>query len=229
MRLNRAGKPQTEQPFHREIAQHESGWWLPAQVGGSFAKWWDSAQEHVEAACKYTRGNTGVIQAGGHVGIWASLLAKRFAIVDTFEPDDVNWECLKKNTALLVQVTAHKEALGEGEAWGRWYRSLSNTGKHRLDPRGKGAKDGEVEITSIDWQDPVACDLICLDIEGYEEAALRGAERTVEKFRPVILTEDLPHAPWYGLKVDGVRRWMAAHGYRQAERIDDDVIWVSER
>lgn len=226
MRINAAGKPQEEQPFHREIVQHESGWWLPAQTGGSFAKWLASAEAHIEAACKYTRGNTCAVQAGGHVGIWASLLAKRFALVETFEPDDVNWECLKKNTKLLIGVTAHKEALGEREGGGRWYRSLSNTGKHRLDPLAKGVKRGEVEITSIDWQAPVACDLICLDIEGYELAALRGAENTVACFRPVILTEDLPHAPWYGLPLDGVQTWMRRHGYREAQRIDDDVIWV---
>jgi FkbM family methyltransferase len=227
VRLNRAGKPQDEQPFHREIEQHESGWWLPAQVGGSFAKWRDSAAEHVNAACRHVRKFDLAVQAGCHVGIWASLLADKFLEVRTFEPDEVNRRCAEKNLRELPNVWLHDCGLGDRQWTAPWYRSLSNTGKHKLAMRGK--VDGMVPVITLDSLELRACDLLALDIEGYEEAALRGAEATIEAHRPVILTEDLPHAPWYGLKVDGVRRWMAEHGYRQAERIDDDVIWVSER
>lgn len=33
------------------------------------------------------------------------------------------------------------------------------------------------------------CDLIHLDIEGYEEKALEGAIETIKKFKPTIVTE----------------------------------------
>lgn len=224
MRLNRAGKPQDEQPFHREIKQHESGWWLPAQAGGSFSKWQSSAKEHIDAACRYVREFDVAVQAGTHVALWAALLADKFLEVHTFEPDEVNRRCASENLRGFENVHLYYRGLGDREWTAPWYRSLSNTGKHKLATKGKVS--GMVPVVTIDSLDLGACDLICLDIEGYELAALRGAEATVANHRPVILTEDLPHARWYGLPLDGVAKWMEAHGYREAERIDEDVIWV---
>lgn len=224
------GKLRTEMPIHREIAQHESGWWVPAQTGGSFAKWMASSEAHIEAACRHVRQFELAVQAGAHIGAWAALLAAKFGQVHCFEPDPNNKRCAERNLAALTNVKLHTVGLGDKAAELRWSRSLSNSGKMKIDVLGRGKGRTPVEefvpVITLDGLALPACDFLALDIEGYELAALRGAQGTVKRFRPVILVEDLPHAAWHGLPLDGVRNWMAGNGYREAERIDDDVIWV---
>jgi FkbM family methyltransferase len=223
-------KPQTEQPFHREITQHESGWWLPAQVGGSFGKWQRDAIEHIDAALKCTKGREMAVQAGCHIGLWATYLADHFDKVRTFEADPVNLQCAAANTNNIRagNVVLRDAALSDRVGTLPWYRSLSNTGKHRPNVLGRGKTDSTVDAVTVDSLDLPACDLICLDIEGYELAALKGSTATIDKYRPVVLVEDLPHAPWHGLPLGGVATWLKARGYRMAQRVDNDQIWVPE-
>jgi FkbM family methyltransferase len=219
------GKLRTEQPIHTEIAQHESGWWLPAQVGGSFEKWKRQAEEHIDAALEYVKCRDVVVQAGAHVGIWPLQLSALFKRVYTFEADEVNFRCAALNidddSVILI-----KAALGAKCGTLPWYRSLSNTGKHRPNELGRGKHAGTVDVVTIDSLDLPALDFLALDIEGYEQAALKGGTATIEKYRPVVLIEDMPHAPWHGFALGGAQRWLEARDYRLATRVDDDQIWV---
>jgi FkbM family methyltransferase len=219
-------KSQTEQPFHREIAQHENGWWLPAQVGGSLSKWQSEACGHIDAAMAFVRRDHVAVQAGCHVGLWANELADKFDAVWTFEADPVNYGCAVRNVAEWGNVTLTKAALGAECGTLPWYRSLSNTGKHKF--ANKGKVDSTVDVVTIDSLSLPALDFLALDIEGAELLALKGGAATIEKFRPVVLVEDLPHAPWHGLPLGGVAVWLKARGYRMAQRVDSDQIWVPE-
>jgi FkbM family methyltransferase len=220
------GKLRTEQPIHTEIAQHESGWWLPAQVGGSFEKWRRQAQEHIDAAVQYTNRCKVAVQAGCHVGLWPHYLTKYFDRIYTFEADLVNWECSSRNLGEDGDITLTKAALGAQCGTLPWSRSLSNTGKHKIDVKGRGRAAGTVDVVTIDSLDLPALDFLALDIEGYEQAALKGGTATIEKYRPVVLIEDMPHAPWHGFPLGGAQRWLEARDYRMATRVDEDQIWV---
>jgi hypothetical protein len=58
-----------------------------------------------------------------------------------------------------------------------------------------------------------SCDLIHLDVEGYEAAALQGAIETIKKFKPVVIIErdsganvvtDLGYTKYKKLMMDSV-------------------------
>ena len=224
-------KLRTEQPFHYEIAQHPSGWWLPAQVGGSFAKWRSGAQEHIDAVMHYAKGRDLAVQAGTHVGIYAKYLAGHFSHVHTFEPDETNFRCAALNLADCPNVTLLYQAIGATSGSTPMYKSLSNSGKAKpASPiesmNRKGVIRPPVEVVTLDALELVACDLLCLDVEGFELPALQGAERTIREFRPAILVEELGHGAFHGLTPGGVAHWLLDHGYREVEQIDDDHIWV---
>ena len=83
-------------------------------------------------------------------------------------------------------------------------------------------------VIPIDSLPLSSCDLIQLDIEGYELEALKGAKETIEKFNPVIVVElkELPHAP---RKHKQCARYLNSLGYKEVGKVHRDVIFKRVR
>lgn len=169
------------------------------------------------------------IQAGGACGIWPRALAEKFDLVYTFEPDPVNYWCLSANVADLPQKVAPRYgALGEQMGFARLELHKSeqhNVGAYYTVP----CKDGVVPMYTIDYLAATNVDLLCLDIEGREVEALRGAHNTIETWRPFIMIEEkrlpqmadgtIPHA------VGAATEWLEKiHRYKVVNRVHRDVI-----
>jgi hypothetical protein len=58
------------------------------------------------------------------------------------------------------------------------------------------------------------CDLICLDVEGYELRVLEGAQDTLARCRPVLCLEVNKNLRHMGLTEADVLRFLDARGYR---------------
>jgi FkbM family methyltransferase len=152
------------------------------------------------------------IQAGGHVGMFPRQLAKHFAFVFTFEPIPDMHACLKRNVESYQHIIATNAALGP--EMGRLRMATRRSGRSRATDDG----DITVEQITIDRIHLPRCDLIYLDIEGFELPALVGAKETIKKFRPVIAVEVLKgEAP-------KVQAWATANNYTVAQRIHSDWI-----
>lgn len=175
------------------------------------------------------------IQAGGACGVWPAYLSKFFEIIYTIEPSLENLECLIKNVKFcdcskypdcpheqLGQIEYFNSALGEKEGRGQLKldnSELGNSGAYYL---GVGET---VDIDYIDFHGFENVDFICLDIEGFEEKALRGAAETIERCNPVIMIEEkpLPHlAEGEHLKA---RQFLESIGYQEVLKIHRDVVF----
>lgn len=167
------------------------------------------------AMCK---GYDVVVQAGGNCGVWPAYLAKHFDRVWTFEPDPVNFECLKANVPTNVRY--QMAALGENHGRCDLHRIPRNIGAHSVKENGMA-----FDVLTIDSLGLEKCDYICLDIEGYELKALKGAAATIRKFHPVIQIEDKGLSEPYGTKKGDAERWLASEfGYEVKQRVHRDVI-----
>lgn len=143
----------------------------------------DWLSEH-EAFMEKVRNFDTVVQAGGNCGMYPRFYRNYFRNVYTFEPEDLNFYCLDRN---CVGSGYHKYHAGLGEV----EASLSlkkggatNVGTHKIIET-----PGEVKIMTIDSLNLKSCDLIHLDIEGYEPKAIAGARETIARFKPVVITE----------------------------------------
>lgn len=149
------------------------------------------------------------VQAGGNIGLWPRRMAQSFHRVITFEPDGVSRACLGLNVPDNVEVRA--TALG------------SAAGTCGIKHRGLGSHnviDGDAcAVVPLDAMGLTDVDFIQFDVEGYEGHAFQGAEATVRRCHPLIQVElrDGPLAR-HGSSADGIRGWLATHGYRQVSR-----------
>jgi FkbM family methyltransferase len=137
-----------------------------------------------------------LLDIGANIGWYSIVLAKESKLtVYAFEPHPFNFSMLKENIRInqLEHIHAFPYAIADRE--GRMklhiYKSY-NMGRHSLVDHGKTGRYHEVDTVSIDsFMKKNALDLqpvemIKIDIEGFEMAALRGAENTIRRTRFVF-------------------------------------------
>lgn len=173
--------------------------------------------EDMLPALSGTEGRRVAVQAGGNTGVWAAWLAERFERVYTVEPDPINYHCLERNVP--GNVWHRQAAFGERPGKVGLHADPANIGAHYIDGK------GEIPVVTIDSYALGACDYICLDVEGYELRALRGAVETIRAHRPTIQIEDKGLSRKYGAEKGDAEAWLAAEfGYQVVERVHRDVI-----
>jgi FkbM family methyltransferase len=133
-----------------------------------------------------------MIQAGGNCGLVLSQFVEHFNTIYTFEPDPVNFYCLNQNitSANVIKIQA---CLGDISNPVQVQHLIRPDNPHDIGGvhvHGSGV----TPVIVIDNLNLPGCDLIQLDIEGYELHALRGAINTIKKFKPVICVEIFE--PW---------------------------------
>jgi len=161
-----------------------------------------------------------MLDVGASVGAWTIPLARGLgprARVVAFEPVPANRARLERSIAAngLANVTVVPLALGDAERQvDMWLRSAVTgavSGTAAVVPTGGGHLT--VSMRSLDeWAEDVQLDrvdFVKLDVEGAELLVLEGAERTIARFRPLILAEFEPY-------------WMSTHGQSAA----DGALWA---
>lgn len=191
--------------------------------------WWPDADEEchrvvpgqakdLDRAISYCTNTRCVVQAGGNVGIWPMRLKEGFEEVWTFEPDEENFKCLKRNIK-DKEIHTLNAALGEKIKTASLARDPKNAGAHYI------IEGKEFPVTTIDSLALTTCDLIVLDIEGPEPFALEGAKETIKRHSPVLMVEDKGLSEKFGFPKGWADEFK---GYRVVEKIHRDVILVPE-
>lgn len=178
----------------------------------------------IDNALKYVAKRDVAVQAGGNVGVWAAHLAETFGAVYTFEPCAENYECLTRNVP--ANVIHERAALGDVPGKAGLELVPGNAGAHYLKPG-----DGEIDVVTIDGLCLDACDLLVLDVEGYEPHALHGAAATIGKFRPVVMMEEKGLSQkYYGITAGAAERWLKREfGYVNVGKVRKDVILAPKK
>jgi lipopolysaccharide transport system ATP-binding protein len=145
-----------------------------------------------------------VLDIGANIGYYTLLfggLVSPTGSVFAIEPDAKNHHLLQKNLAenlMAGLVSAHQVALGVQAGSARLYHSDSNNGMHRLYASVCCTDDStEVSVIAGDSLELAPLDLIKIDIEGYEPAALKGLSSTLAHSPNLkILCEFSPLSIW---------------------------------
>lgn len=171
----------------------------------------------LEIAYQFCRRFDVAVQAGGNCGVWPAKMAERFGTVFTFEPDPMNFRCLCAN-APEERIVKFNAALGDHHNAVGLLRDPRNVGAHSI----QGS--GTIPVLRIDDLVLDKCDLIYLDVEGFELNALRGAADTIRRLKPVVVAEDKGHSEKYGFPQGFLEQYLAIHfGYQVAARQHRDI------
>jgi FkbM family methyltransferase len=135
----------------------------------------------------YVKDKNIMIQAGGNCGYLLSSFVDHFNTIYTFEPDAVNFYCLNQNVT-SQNVIKMQSCLGEVAHTVKVQQLIR---PNRPNDIGGVHVDGKgyIPTVTLDSLNLLGCDLIQLDIEGYEYKALLGAKNTIQKYKPVLCIE----------------------------------------
>ncbi len=185
-----------------------------------------------EEIARYLPEDPVVLEAGAHIGVDTremSALWPRGAI-HAFEPIPAIFERLVANTRRLPNVRCYPLALGDRNGRARMYVSGGGSDgassllapKEHLTEHPDVTFEGTIEVQTVtidDWARDHGIervDLLWLDMQGYELAAMRAGERVLSSVRAIYtevsLREVYEAAPLYA----EVRTWLESRGFRAA-------------
>jgi FkbM family methyltransferase len=202
------------------------GWpWATFRGSASQMKWLRRDLPNLDRVVARVPQRRVAVQAGGNLGLFPKRLAATFETVYTFEPAPALFPLLLAN-APEPNIIRLQAALG-------FRRDFVATAQVRRGGPGEAhegithiAGPGPVPTLRLDDLALPVCDLLQLDLEGWELYALKGAADTVARCRPVICVEVNRNLGFLGLQPDDVRSFVTGLRYRFVERLESDEVYV---
>lgn len=146
------------------------------------------------------------IDVGANDGAWSALMSAHFGRVIAFEPEKDRFNDLMVNVGGLGNVDMHCKAV--------------------LERAGSGAGPYVFDAVAIDDFDLDHCGLIRLSASGGELLALRGADRTIRRFMPVLAVSFCGKSSRFGHTERSIGGHIIASGYRECFRSGEYRVFV---
>jgi FkbM family methyltransferase len=160
-------------------------------VGRSLELYGEYSHDEVELFRKIVKPGWIVVDAGANIGALTLPLAAMvgpLGMVYAIEPQPENRALLEQNCPHEV-ITVVEAALGDCDGNIMVPSLASSPYKNYGDVR-VGDGEHEVELQKLDTLvDGMRIDFIKIDVEGYEEKVIAGAEETIERCRPILYVE----------------------------------------
>jgi FkbM family methyltransferase len=184
-----------------EVKRHGLNWILnPADYTDSSLFWLDSRDdEDMRCVQQLVTPGAVICDIGANYGYYSLSLAaalKRRCHIYSIEPDPDNYKRLCDHISLNNMneiVEAYSVGVSDRSETVSMHRPKANSGHSAVNPNGKnkGINLGKLDDFFNEHQIE-QCDLLFLDVEGYEERALCGAKSTISRCRPIIFVELFP-------------------------------------
>lgn len=194
------------------------GWLWPAYDTACW-DWLQQEKDNPNQVSEFCLEKRVVVQAGGNCGFYIKPYAALFETVYTFEPDPQNFYCLTNNVdeQNVIKIQA---CLGDEHKLVGMKVKQKNAGVSRVSEYPGGYPTFMIDDLGLE-----VCDLIHLDIEGYEFFALRGAVETIKKCKPIISIEWLGHNRLYGITDNEIISFLSNLGYREIGKVYNDLVF----
>ncbi len=161
------------------------------------------------------------IDIGANVGLWSCELVDHFDQVIAFEPVAEFRDCFSKNVKKQNYVM-HPVALGREESMINMNIVEGNTGHSHIDTNSIG--QGSIPLKTLDSFNFDNVDMIKIDVEGFEEEILAGAEQTILRNKPILAIEQQKHEYKDAMKELPSVRLLERWGYKVVGQVKKDWI-----
>jgi FkbM family methyltransferase len=198
----------------------QDGWYWPLKDSKCWP-WLINEKDMPEKVSAFCDQKRTIIEAGGNAGYYVKQYASIFENVITFEPEPLNFQCLTLNCT-LANVTKIQACIGNERTPVSLWVGNKNIGSYHVDL----TVNGKIPTLLIDDLNVQDCDLIHLDIEGFEFPALRGAIETIKRCKPVIAVESMNHGEKFGWSNLMIEDFLKDLNYKHIDTVYHDKIFI---
>ena len=145
-----------------------------------------------------------VIDVGAWCGTWSKAIEPFAKKVIAFEPDKVHFECLQRNCTINCDPRM--------EAVGAEVMEVSLTEDNFTQAKRVNEK-GNIRMINLDYMNYQDVDMIKIDVEGYEMQVLKGATKTLENIK-YLMIELNNNTKKYGSNNMEVENYIASLGFK---------------
>jgi FkbM family methyltransferase len=196
------------------------GWVWPAKDKNCW-EWLQREKDLPDLISELCPNKLVVIEAGGNAGFYVKKYAEIFDTVYTFEPDNLNFYCLNQNVR-EQNVIKIQSCLGNLRKPVSITSNKKNIGAYSVNE----GIDGIIPTLLIDDLNLEKCDLIHLDIEGFELFALKGAIETIKRTKPLIALEWMNHGEQFNASDSMIEQFLESIGYKSIKKIYHENIFA---
>jgi FkbM family methyltransferase len=156
-----------------------------------------------------------VLDIGAWVGTWTMKINPFCGRVIAFEPDPLHYECLVKNVP--EEVETHQLAVGND-------KKMISLSEDNFTQAKRVVGEGNIPMVTIDSLNFTDVDLIKIDVEGYEMQVLKGADKTLENVK-YLMIELNNNSKKYGSSNLEIEKYLRKKGFRIMIKAWPDVVW----
>src|ERR1051325_11713935 len=158
-------------------------------------RWRRQLEPEIDFACRTVTAGQRFVDVGASWGIYTYALARSGVEVEAFEPQLACCRILYAYAARHPNVRVHRAALGAGDGSavlhvpvieGRLARTSASLAHAAT---GAGGETLDVDVRTLDSYEFSNVRAMKIDVEGAEVGVLRGAERTIQRHRPLLIIE----------------------------------------
>ena len=188
-----------------------NGFWVPSN--DVHIEQWKSGLPFTQNKClnkfityceSQTKKMETVIDVGAWCGTWAKAIEPFAKKVIAFEPDKTHFECLQRNCT--VNCTPRMEAVGAQ------LQEVSLTEDNFTQAKRVDEK-GNIRMITLDHMEYEHVDMIKIDVEGYEMEVLKGATKTLESVK-YLMIELNNNTKKYGSNNIEVEKYIVSLGFK---------------
>lgn len=160
--------------------------------------------------------NSSAVDIGANIGNHSIEFSKYFSSVICFEPNPRTFDILEANTKRLTNIIIHNWGCSASVEKIKFTEDFNNIGGSSSVIEISGSNEIEILVKPLDdlFEGLGNVELIKIDVEGMEYLALKGAEKVISKFHPVICLEQ--HESEFNSKYNETESldWLRSKGYR---------------
>jgi FkbM family methyltransferase len=134
------------------------------------------------------------VDIGANIGNHSISFAKKFSKVISFEPNPHTFKLLSFNTGFFPNIIIYNTGMSDRQGVISMSEDVTNYGGSSAVYNYGDNTSVEVQVQALDDHIAALDDvrLIKIDVEGMEDSVLRGAEKVIIKYQPIIVFEQHP-------------------------------------
>ncbi|MDD7804229.1 MAG: FkbM family methyltransferase [Endozoicomonas sp. (ex Botrylloides leachii)] len=160
--------------------------------------------------------NSTAIDIGANIGNHAIEFSSYFNKVICFEPNPRTFDVLEANAKQVKNIDVNNWGCASSQQYLKLQEDFNNIGGSHVSMEIEGKNYAEILVKPLDESidSMSAVSLIKIDVEGMEIEALKGADKVISKFHPVICLEQ--HQSEFSQNIHETESiaWLRSKGYR---------------